>query len=145
MTDYAVRVEVCNATVGLEPSCQAYGSSNKPVGLLQRQGENESMYFGLLTGSYAHNTEGGVMRKAMSSINNEIMADGRFGATTDDCSSGTKCVNGIISTINKFKITGFSYSDYQYTCGRFDTSQIVDGQCNMWGNPIGEMAYEGMR
>ncbi|MBC7501974.1 MAG: hypothetical protein H7315_16000 [Herminiimonas sp.] len=145
MTDYAVRVEVCNATVGLEPSCQAYGSSNKPVGLLQRQGENESMYFGLLTGSYAHNTEGGVMRKAMSSINNEIMANGRFGATTDDCSSGTKCVNGIISTINKFKITGFSYSDYQYTCGRFDTSQIVDGQCNMWGNPIGEMAYEGMR
>ena len=68
MTDYNVRVEVCNATVGLESNCVAYGSSNKPVGLLQRQGESNGMYFGLLTGSYANNTDGGVMRKAISSL-----------------------------------------------------------------------------
>ena len=145
MTDYAVRVEVCNATVGLETNCETYGSSNKPVGILQRQGENNAMYFGLLTGSYAHNTEGGVMRKAMSSINNEITVDGRFGATTETCASGTSCVNGIIGTINKLKITGFNYSDYTYACGWITTAQMTDGQCNMWGNPIGEMAYEGLR
>jgi type IV pilus assembly protein PilY1 len=62
MTDYAVRVEVCNQSIGLESNCETYGTANKPVGLLQRQGENNGMYFGLLTGSYAKNTQGGVLR-----------------------------------------------------------------------------------
>lgn len=145
MTDYIVRVEVCNSTIGLEANCNAYGASNKPVGVLQRNGESNAMFFGLMTGSYAKNTEGGVMRKAVSTINNEITSDGRFGATTETCKSGTNCVNGIIGTIDKLKITGFNYGSYLYDCGFITTRQMNDGECNAWGNPIGEMAYEGLR
>jgi type IV pilus assembly protein PilY1 len=145
MTDYAVRVEVCNQSIGLESNCETYGTANKPVGLLQRQGENNGMYFGLLTGSYAKNTQGGVLRKAISSINNEITVDGRFGSPSDTCMSGAACVNGIITTINRLKIAGFNYSDHAYACGWITTRQMNDGECNMWGNPIGEMVYEGLR
>lgn len=144
-TNYNVRVEVCNKDVGLESNCQNYGSSNKPVGLLQRQGENGGMYFGLLSGSYANNTQGGVLRKAISAINNEITDDGRFGSTTETCSSGSNCANGIISTINKLKITGFNYQSKQYKCGWIALEQMTNGKCDAWGNPIGEMLYEGLR
>lgn len=153
MTDYNTRVQVCNAAVGLESNCEAYGSSSKPVGLLQKQGENNGMYFGLITGSYRHNTEGGVVRKIVSSINNEIMSTGQFGTTSQTCQSGTTCVNGIISTLNNLKITGFRYpadvtdhnNDYTYSCGWIDNRQMTDGECEMWGNPVGEMLYEGLR
>jgi type IV pilus assembly protein PilY1 len=146
MTDYVVRVEVCKSAALLESNCVLYGTSTyKPVGLLQRQGEDNYMYFGLLTGSYSKNTEGGVLRKAVSSIRNEITSDGRFGSTTETCLSGTNCVNGIISTINKLKIKGFNYSDYSYSCGWITNRQMNDGECPMWGNPIGEMLYETLR
>ncbi|MGI4849511.1 MAG: PilC/PilY family type IV pilus protein, partial [Janthinobacterium lividum] len=168
ITDYQTRVEVCNKNVGLESNCQAYSSggvtSYKPVGLLQKNGANNAMYFGLLSGSYTHNTEGGVLRKAISTINNEITPDGRFGryavaaipgllgtpilgtpaVTAETCSNGGPCVNGIISTVNKFKITGFTFYNNNYNCF-ISTRQMVDGECQMWGNPLGEMVYEGMR
>lgn len=145
ITDYSVRVEVCNSSVGLESNCQTYTSggttSYKPVGLLQKQGN--SMYFGLMTGSYTHNTQGGVMRKGISTINNEITPDGRFGSTAEICNTGSNCVNGIINTINSLKIVGFN--NYSYDCGYIVDRSMGDGECNMWGNPLGEMVYEGMR
>lgn len=153
--DFNTRVEVCNKDKGLESNCQAYTYNNvtsyKPVGLLQKQGANNAMYFGLLSGSYTHNTQGGVLRKGISSISNEITPDGRFGAYGvggEKCGSVgalVDCVNGIISTINKFKITGFNGDSYDTNCGWISTRAINDGECAMWGNPIGEMVYEGLR
>lgn len=150
MTDYTVKVKVCDSTVGLETNCQGYGSSPpvyKPIGLIQTYGQNNGMFFGLLTGSYAHNTDGGVLRRAMSTINDEIMADGRFGSTTDTCASGRACANGVLSTLNKLMIKEFNYGDYSYNqnCGWITTTAMTDGQCRMWGNPIAEMMYEGLR
>ncbi len=73
ITDYVVRVKVCDPTVGLETNCRVYPSGNyKPAGLLQQFGENDSMYFGLLTGSYNNNLSGGVLRKNISSFKNEV-------------------------------------------------------------------------
>src|SRR5690606_19624985 len=81
-TDYAVRVAVCVNGL-MEPNCRAYSNNAyKPVGLLQEFGENDAMYFGLITGSYAKNTSGGVLRKRVDSINDEINADGTFSNST---------------------------------------------------------------
>lgn len=135
ITDYVVRVKVCDSSVGLEDNCRAYANGQyKPIGLLQEFGENGSMLFGLLSGSYANNLAGGVLRKNISDISDEInLTTGQFTS-----------VNGIISTINKLTVTGFD-TNYNYTCGFFTTRNIANGECEMWGNPLGEMLYEAVR
>ena len=138
MTDYTVRVQVCDATIGLESNCRAYGSSPvvyKPTGLLQQYGENNAMYFGMISGSYRNNTRGGVLRKNIASINNEI--DSATGVLTSTV--------GIIRTIDRLRITDFRYGSHDYSCGWITTRPMQNGECNMWGNPIGEMVLEAIR
>ncbi|MCX5904549.1 MAG: PilC/PilY family type IV pilus protein [Proteobacteria bacterium] len=137
MTDYAVRVKVGVDSMP-ESNCKKYTSGvYKPTGILQRYGESDRMYFGLLTGSYTKNLSGGVLRKNIGSIKNEI--DSNTGQFTS--------VNGIISTINKLRIVGYNYGDHSYNqnCGWISSRPLQEGECRMWGNPIGEMMYEALR
>ncbi len=135
--DLDVKVQVCRSDMP-ESNCKRYPNGTyKPVGIFQRHGEADSMYFGLITGSYAKNTSGGVLRKNIGSITDEINSNtGQFTA-----------VNGIISTINTFRTVDFDYADHSYNsnCGWITTAPISEGQCRMWGNPLGEMMYEGLR
>lgn len=133
--DYVVRVKVCDADVGLESNCRIYPNGKyKPIGLLQEFGENDSMFFGLITGSYTNNLAGGVLRKNISSITDEInLNTGQF-----------TNLNGIIATLDKLTVTGFQ-SDYTYSCGWITTRNINNGECQMWGNPVAEMMYEAVR
>ncbi|HEU4623250.1 MAG TPA: PilC/PilY family type IV pilus protein [Steroidobacteraceae bacterium] len=139
ITDYRVRVKVCDPSVGTESNCRAYtngsgGTNFKPTGLLQDFGEQDLMKFGLITGSYAKNTDGGVLRRAMGSIKNEINSDGTINTS----------VTGIIRTLDGLRTTGFN-TDYSYKCGWKVSGPIAPGECQMWGNPIAEMMYEGIR
>ncbi len=139
ITDYQVRVLVGKPDMP-ESNCKLYPNGNyKPVGILQRYGESDRMYFGLITGSYAKNTSGGVLRKNISSITDEI--DPNTGQFTS--------VNGIIATLDKFRIYDFNYGDYSYRPGWEDawvtTRPMNEGEFPDWGNPIAEMLYEGMR
>lgn len=133
--DYVVRVKVCDSNIGIESNCTRYpNGSYKPTGLLQQFGENNSMLFGLITGSYVNNLAGGVLRKNISSFTNEVdLNTGIFSA-----------FNGIVSTLNKLTVTGFD-TNYNYSCGWITTRNIVNGECEMWGNPIAEMMYEAVR
>ena len=93
MTDYVVRVDACVSGL-LESECRGYPTNSptvyKPGGILQQFGENDRMAFGLITGSYAKNESGGVLRKNISSLTDEInAATGQFTNT-----------NGIIKTID---------------------------------------------
>ncbi len=135
--DYAVNIEVClssDSKRSTEGNCQKYSNGKyKPTGLLQRYGENDSMMFGLITGSYENNTQGGVLRKNISSLTDEINSD-----------NGTlESTVGIIRTIDKLKTVGFNGSNYQ--CGWIVDRAINNGECSMWGNPIGEIMYESLR
>ena len=140
MTDYTVRVKTCVSGL-LEPECRGYPASApvyyKPIGILQQYGEDDSMAFGLMTGSYAKNTSGGVLRKNLSSLKDEIdLTNGRLSSSV-----------GVIQTMDKLKITGFgsSYS-YDQSCGVPEVSgPLSEGRCRMWGNPIAEVMYEGLR
>lgn len=135
--DYEVRAKVCDINF-LEGNCKQYPDGNyKPTGILQKHGESDRMYFGLMTGSYTKNTSGGVLRKNIGTIRDEI------NVTTGQFTS----VNGIISTINKLRIVGFNYGSYSYNqnCGWITTRAIKEGECRMWGNPIGEIMYETVR
>ncbi|GIK25336.1 MAG: hypothetical protein K8F32_04260 [Rhodocyclaceae bacterium] len=140
--DYVVRAKVCDITVGLEPNCTSYTDGTtvtyKPTGLLHNYGANNGMYFGLLSGSYKNNLQGGVLRKNISSFTNEFSPT--TGILTSSPSNG-----GIIDTINRFRITSFAYGSQSYSCGWITTRAINNGECEMWGNPLGEMVWETLR
>ncbi|MGQ3888170.1 pilus assembly protein [Legionella sp. CNM-1927-20] len=131
VNDFSIQVRVCDANVGLEPNCRVYPNGNyKPIGLLQEFGENDSMLFGLITGSYANNINGGVLRKNIGSIRDEInLTTGQFTA-----------VNGIISTINKLTFTHPNTTTF--VCAY---KNLTSGACEMLGEPIAEMIYEAVR
>ncbi len=116
--DKVVRVVACDASKGttyLETNCRAYKDSKgvtnyKPGGLLQEFGEQDLMKFGLITGTYAKNTDGGVVRKNMGSIKSEIYSDGTF----KDTDGKWRSTNGIIRTLSLLRTTNFNGT---YGCG----------------------------
>lgn len=143
---YTARVEVCKSglaggfTNDEGSRCKLYPRGNyKPVGLLQKYGERNEAAFGLITGSFDKNVSGGVLRKNVASFTDEVdLDDGQF-----------KAVPGIVNTLNKLKIAGYSYLDgtHENLVGGCNFQQIglTDGQCRSWGNPIGEMYLESLR
>ncbi len=75
------------------------------------------MYLGLLTGSYTNNTKGGVLRKNIWSILDEVnYSSGSF-------QSSENVKGNIILSMDRMKTIGFRYSDHSYqdsvggTCG----------------------------
>jgi type IV pilus assembly protein PilY1 len=145
MTDYSIRVAACTAGPGgatdttlQETSCKGYPSgSYKPTGILHDYGQTNRMYFGLLSGSYAKNMSGGILRSNIQSFTNELnLTTGQFSA-----------VSGIVDTINKLRTYDFDYNNnYQYGCGFISSRRMRQTDtCYMWGNPIGEMMYEATR
>jgi type IV pilus assembly protein PilY1 len=145
VADHTVRVEVCSAT--FHNGCKEYPGSGgntariyKPIGLLHDYGENDSMLFGLLSGSYDKHMSGGRMRKVVSSFRDEVNAlTGQFTATAR-----------IVNTFNRLRIRGFNQttntSEY-LQAGPYAMSAMAptEGQFLDWGNPIGEMMYEVAR
>nr|WP_294973799.1 PilC/PilY family type IV pilus protein [uncultured Pseudomonas sp.] len=143
--DYVVRVKACVDDL-LESNCKLYPNGNyKPTGLLHDYGEGNQMYFGLLTGSYANNLQGGVLRKAISSFSNELDANnGIFGEKSTDRSGRVSYTKqGLIASLDGIRISD-PKNDSSYgncTAG----NDLKNGSCKNWGNPLGEMMYEALR
>lgn len=175
--DYIVRVEVCSTDYdkGLEQNyCKLYGTTPKPVGLLQKYGEGDGgkmcsktyktcetdddcgsndglcvfqspLYMGLLTGSYRKNLSGGVLRKNIWTVMDEIDTQSGIFQSSENVEGN------ILLTLDRMRPVGFRYSDFSYqasdggTCGWITDKPLAEGQCRMWGNPVGEMMYEALR
>lgn len=91
------------------------------------------MYFGMMSGSYKNNTQGGVLRKNISSFMEEVsQTNGTFAGT-----------NGIVHTFDNMRIDTFSGGTY--SCGWVTSGPISNDQCNDWGNPLAEIMYETLR
>jgi type IV pilus assembly protein PilY1 len=144
--DYNVRVKVCDAgfTDNENENCKSYGASQKPTGLLQEFGESGSIAFGLFTGSYGKNKSGGVLRKNIGVMTDEIKADGTFKLPTNG--------EGIINTLDLLRIFGYDFVDgiYEKTGASgdncpFGLSGFSDGRCTNWGNPQAEIYLESLR
>ncbi len=146
--DYVTRVEACNSTLLGQEKCKQYpGGNYKPVGLLQVYGEPGLLQFGLMTGSYDRNASGGVLRKNIGDITDEIntATDGTFKAAA--LVSGFA---GIVNTLNRMRLYGYYYGDGTYlgvngdNCA-FQLTSITQGNCTSWGNPMAEIYYEALR
>ena len=138
--DFYVRVKVCDSALLGRENCKQYPSTNyKPIGLLHEYGEDNLAEFGLLTGSFAKNISGGVLRSNMGSFRNEVnyTTDGTFTSATS-----------IVYTLNKLRIYGYRYGDGTYigdgNC-TYQLTSLTDNQCTSWGNPMGEMFIESLR
>lgn len=134
-----VRVEVC--TSAFNTGCKLYPNGQyKPIGLLHEYGETDAMLFGLITGSYDQHMSGGRLRKVVSSFKDEVTAN------TGQFSSGAS----IVTTFDKLRIRGFNQSsnssEYWKSNPYTDSAKSpTEGELIDWGNPIGEMMYEGIR
>ena len=159
---YFVRVKVCAPGLIGKEKCKPYANNDtKPIGLLQTFGETDRIRFGLITGSYLKNISGGVLRKNIGKINDEIdLATGQFlalpvagvGASPSPGLSTYNFEGGsIIKTLSVIRMTGYEYGSGNYFGGVSDDScsyqrQLdTNGACRSWGNPISEMFYETLR
>ena len=145
-----VRVVACDPSFftssnNLE-NCEKYPSGNlKPTGLLQRYGATGQINFGLITGSWQKNISGGVLRKNVGGMDDEI------NNTTDGTFKAAPGTGAIIDTLNRFRMYGLRYVDNIYfgsgsgdNC-LFQLAGITEGTCNAWGNPISEIYLEALR
>jgi type IV pilus assembly protein PilY1 len=149
VTDLTVRVEVCKTVALNEDNCEKYTNSStgavayKPTGILHDYGETDKMMFGLISGSFMHNKQGGVLRKQMGTFKDEInLNTGQFASPK----------KGIIATLDGIKIQSLNSDtnpdtnpNYSYNCSPGWSANQPDGQCRPWGNPIGEMMFESLR
>jgi type IV pilus assembly protein PilY1 len=138
--EYIARVQVCvgDDLEGGE-TCKNYTSNLKPTGLLQEFGDDGRMWFGLMSGSYQKNKQGGVLRKNIDSFTDEVNPDGTFIPVTSD---------GIVDTLNKLRMVGYDTSTGLYNntdnCPWLQ-SDFTDGNCRSWGNPQSELFLESLR
>lgn len=169
---YHARVQVC-VPGQLEPNCKTYTHPTtgarvvKPIGLLQQYGDVDSSKrtrFGLMTGSYTANKSGGVLRKNVGPITNnlgravtspEICGNNHGDDEIDVCTG--QFINqennkaGIINTLNRLRIAGFRYTNsgsnnkHHYSCSDPGIASFTNGHCVDWGNPIGELYLEALR
>lgn len=170
LSDYNARVKVC-VSGSLEANCKTYThptaspveQSDKPTGLLQKYGDvdvDRRVRFGLMTGSYAANKSGGVLRK-----NTTLIANNNGTSVSDAAVCGNKNANdeidvctgqfinnaatdaGIINTLNRLRIAGFKYSSnkHELSCNTFGIIDFSDGQCVDWGSPLSEIYLETLR
>lgn len=156
--EYEVRVSVCVSGEDADADyCREYEDSGgtlayKPAGLLQEYGEDGSIKFGLLTGSYQNNNEGGVLRKNITDFSgpSAVTADNEVDLETGVFNTLT---NGIVTTLDGMRIAGWDYGSNKYTdCNTFSIpistfkSSINTGQpCRDWGNPLSEIYLEALR
>lgn len=148
--EYTVRIESCvDAYVDEEDNvenCRGYAGGNiKPAGLLQAYGEDDSIMFGLITGSYNKNKSGGVLRKNVGSMTDEInVEDGTFISPDEGA--------GIVDTLDAMRIVGYNFSPGHYNnlddnsdrCP-WAKSSFNNGSCTNWGNPQSEIYLESLR
>ena len=170
--EFIARVKVCDPTLidtqRNRENCKRYPKGNwKPTGLLQQYGDGNQFHFGLMTGSYARNISGGVLRKNPGTITDEIRVDtdGAFREKNTDGTfrdhpyrprggtrnqSAAQSPPGIINTLNYMRIYGYDYAGESYLNGSGDNctyqlTSLTENSCTSWGNPMSEVFFESIR
>ena len=156
--DFVARVQVCKPDLVGSERCKLYHDGTlKPIGLLQQYGDREDLHFGLITGTYAKNISGGVLRKNAGPIDDEVRTDtdGTFiqpymPPSAPRSTSSTATPAGIINTLNYMRIYGYDYSDGTYLDASGDgctyqLTNITENSCTSWGNPMSEIFFEAVR
>ena len=155
--EYVARVQACVSGLIGQENCKQYPHGNyKPIGLVQRYGDNGQLLFGMMAGSYTKNRSGGVLIKDVANLEKEVdtAGDGTFINVADKV-GGPQARNkseGLINAWSLYRIVKYKHSDGTYgtsgmnnnncTWGR---TSFTDGQCMNWGNPFAEIYLNAVR
>jgi type IV pilus assembly protein PilY1 len=158
--NYVVRVTACVAGLIGGENCKRYPSgAYKPIGLLQRYGDDEQLLFSMVAGSYLKNKSGGVLVKNMGSMRDEVAVDddGRFtsvlgGLDESGNAVGANRSEGIINSWSRYRIIKYRHGDGTYGTNGLNANNCTwglnsfrDGQCQNWGNPFAEIYLNALR
>lgn len=155
--EFIVRVSSCVEpfiSLNEQQFCKRYpAGNNKPFGILQLYGDDGLIDFGLMTGSYDNNTNGGVLRKNTGTLADEVdvLNTGVF--------TFTETSDSIIKFLSLIRPWGYRLDNGTYISGnggstdvdncRFQLTEIPfqanGSRCNSWGNPISEIYAETIR
>lgn len=170
--ELAVRVQACNASLLGNERCRTYRNAagavvQKPIGLLQEFSTTSSLQqaalaeFGLITGSYDSNLRGGVLRKNVGSVNDEVdLNTGRFchNITTSGSTCPAIAQDGvptrpsIIASFDRIRL--YSAGNYNSAVSNatrpsdppngsyLRPQDLINGDHASWGNPISEMLVQ---
>lgn len=160
--EYIVRIQAC--VPGLENTdyCKKYPGGNlKPVGLFQKWGDDDTLLFGMMTGTYQKHATGGELASDIQSMRNEVNVDtdGTFKLTVDTIGGPIDYNNAkpsLISRWSLYRIYGYKHGDGTYsdssalddncTWGLSDLKDTAaDGKCTNWGNPFSEIYLQSLR
>lgn len=141
--DYNARIQACVTSLIGSENCKQYPVGNyKPIGLIQKYGDDDIVHFGLMTGSYTKNKSGGVLRKNVGTTTDEV------NTTTNGTFKTDPTADSIIRTLNSFRLYGYSHNQGYYNDGdhcAYQLSSFVNGNCSNWGNPVAEILSECYR
>ncbi len=152
-TALPVYVAVCVSASTKESNCKLYPNGGyKPTGLLQHYGEDGTLHFGLMSGSYDRNIEGGVLRKNITALaGNSDPADDEIDTATGVFINKDDSSEGIIKTLNLLRIATYNYDYSTYWDCQGRTSTFIfklhsgNHKCADWGNPLSEIYMEALR
>lgn len=147
--DYYARIKICTTKSDkIREECIKYPSGNyKPIGLVQKYGQSGEIEFGLLSGSYSKNKSGGMLRKNIGPISDEI------NVATDGTYKNSLAGGGIVKTIDSFRLANWyaiypgdsRYGTYVADSCLWGKNSFSDGECTNWGNPFSEILLESYR
>ncbi|WP_405367236.1 pilus assembly protein [Ruminobacter sp.] len=174
-----IAVVACTEEFHDNDNCMNYGTETNPIwqptGLLQQYGQGASprMRFGLITGGWSSNIEGGILRANIGDFTSEIRmtsdsnhSAGDFDFSKISCagvtSNGKGSICGLIATFDRMNISAKHSGSNSSSpngggvynmCSRdkTDNGPLVKmntestGMCHDWGNPVGEILYETAR
>lgn len=151
-----VRVKACvSASLIGQENCKRFEyveggvrkTALKPSGILIDYGYSASSEasaraeFGLISGSFERNLSGGVLRKNMGNLNDEIRSDGTFCHNTGTCPDA----GSIIKSMDAIRL--YAVESRYTTLPSFQWRQpwrLNNGEFPSWGNPVGEMLLEAL-
>jgi hypothetical protein len=129
--------------------CQKYGNYYKPSGLLQKYAQLDQALFGLLTGAFndLNRWDAGWLRQNVSSIRNHINADGTFNG---DSQNNIFRMLDEIKPVTKDPLEPWKEKVKSNGVPKVDLEEKKRGKGwrdpyeSNFGNPIGEMLYQGL-
>lgn len=164
--ELAVRVLVCKEGLLGSERCRTYVDASqratiKPIGLLQEFATTPNpdqaglAEFGLITGSYDSNLRGGLLRKNIGAVNDEVdPGTGRFCHNMATVGLPANCVvsDGIVQTFDRLRL--YSTGNYNgATIGGkagapnrdfLRPQDLLNGDHASWGNPMSELIVQAL-
>lgn len=142
----SMRVKVCDASVGLELNCRAYGSNYKPEGLIQEYSKRIRYSVFSYLNDHSMQRDGGVMRARAKYVgpnsHDPVVGMLANAATEWDAATGVfiKNPDAVDATNTGFNVVDSGVMNYINKFGEVRTSKLLKDF-----DPVSEMYYAALR